>query len=125
MKKHDENSQLEMLEGAKSIGAGAATIALAGAAVGIGNVLSSSIHSVARNPSLAKQLFGYAIGLCSNRSYCIVCPNDGLSDLIRIPIELKFHKASTSFFPALVKKIGGGTQFLNRRMAITIKRLLK
>lgn len=33
----------------------------AGAAVGIGNVLSSSIHSVARNPSLAKQSFGYAI----------------------------------------------------------------
>ncbi|XP_038975658.1 ATP synthase subunit 9, mitochondrial [Phoenix dactylifera] len=50
-----------MLEGAKSIGAGAATIASAGAAVGIGNVLSSSIHSVARNPSLAKQSFGYAI----------------------------------------------------------------
>jgi F0F1-type ATP synthase membrane subunit c/vacuolar-type H+-ATPase subunit K len=38
---------IEMLEGAKSIGVGAATIALAGAAVGIGNVLSSSIHSVA------------------------------------------------------------------------------
>ena len=52
---------LEMLEGAKLIGAGAATIALAGAAVGIGNVFSSLIHSVARNPSLAKQLFGYAI----------------------------------------------------------------
>nr|YP_010437968.1 ATP synthase F0 subunit 9 [Geum urbanum]UTB64301.1 ATP synthase F0 subunit 9 [Geum urbanum] len=50
-----------MLEGAKSIGAGAATIALAGAAIGIGNVFSSLIHSVARNPSLAKQLFGYAI----------------------------------------------------------------
>ena len=50
-----------MLEGAKSMGAGAATIASAGAAIGIGNVLSSSIHSVARNPSLAKQLFGYAI----------------------------------------------------------------
>ncbi|KAK4368644.1 hypothetical protein RND71_012436 [Anisodus tanguticus] len=32
-----------------------------GSAIGIGNVLSSSIHSVARNPSLAKQLFGYAI----------------------------------------------------------------
>ncbi|KAK6772412.1 hypothetical protein RDI58_014305 [Solanum bulbocastanum] len=43
------------------MGAGAATIASAGAAIGIGNVLSSSIHSVARNPSLAKQLFGYAI----------------------------------------------------------------
>ncbi|KAF6169509.1 hypothetical protein GIB67_013209 [Kingdonia uniflora] len=50
-----------MLEGAKLIGAGAATIALAGAAIGIGNVFSSLIHSVARNPSLAKQLFGYAI----------------------------------------------------------------
>ena len=45
-----------MLEGAKSMGAGAATIASAGAAVGIGNVFSSLIHSVARNPSLAKQL---------------------------------------------------------------------
>ena len=50
-----------MLEGAKLMGAGAATIALAGAAIGIGNVFSSLIHSVARNPSLAKQLFGYAI----------------------------------------------------------------
>ncbi|XP_028550405.1 uncharacterized protein LOC114579565 [Dendrobium catenatum] len=37
------------------------TIASAGAAVGIGNVFSSLIHSVARNPSLAKQSFGYAI----------------------------------------------------------------
>ena len=61
VKPDNVNSQLYMLEGAKSIGAGAATIALAGAAVGIGNVLSSSIHSVARNPSLAKQSFGYAI----------------------------------------------------------------
>ncbi|KAH0447861.1 hypothetical protein IEQ34_023295 [Dendrobium chrysotoxum] len=43
------------------MGAGAATIASAGAAVGIGNVFSSLIHSVARNPSLAKQSFGYAI----------------------------------------------------------------
>lgn len=50
-----------MLEGAKSMGAGAATIASAGAAIGIGNVFSSLIHSVARNPSLAKQSFGYAI----------------------------------------------------------------
>ncbi|CAN6460706.1 unnamed protein product [Victoria cruziana] len=50
-----------MLEGAKLIGAGAATIASVGAAIGIGNVLSSSIYSVARNPSLAKQSFGYAI----------------------------------------------------------------
>lgn len=52
-----------MLEGMKLIGAGAATIALAGAAIGIGNVFSSLslIESVTINPSLAKQLFGYAI----------------------------------------------------------------
>ncbi|CAN4115863.1 unnamed protein product [Withania somnifera] len=42
-----------MLEGAKSMGAGVA--------IGIRNVLSSSIHSIAQNPSLAKQLFGYSI----------------------------------------------------------------
>jgi len=36
-------------------------MALAGAAVGIGHVFSPSIHPVARNPSLAKQSFGYAI----------------------------------------------------------------
>ncbi|CAL0324949.1 unnamed protein product [Lupinus luteus] len=50
-----------MLEGAKSMGVGAATIASAGAAVGIGNVFISLIHSVSRNPSLAKHLFGYTI----------------------------------------------------------------
>lgn len=50
-----------MLEGSKSIGAGAAKIASAGAAVGIGNVFSSLIHSVARNPSLSNKLFSYAI----------------------------------------------------------------
>ncbi|KAK7349929.1 hypothetical protein VNO77_07830 [Canavalia gladiata] len=55
------NSWGLMLEGAKSMGVGAATIASVGAAVGIGNVFSSLIHSVARSPSLAKQLFGYAI----------------------------------------------------------------
>jgi F-type H+-transporting ATPase subunit c len=65
-----------MLEGAKLIGAGAATIALAGAAVGIGNVFSSLIHSVARNPSLAKQLFGYAIlGFANNQKFLVIKRN--------------------------------------------------
>ena len=50
-----------MLEGAKLIGAGCATIALAGDGAGIGVVFGSLINSVARNPSLTKQLFGYAI----------------------------------------------------------------
>ncbi|XP_050244533.1 ATP synthase subunit 9, mitochondrial-like [Quercus robur] len=50
-----------MLEGAKSMGAEAATIASAGAVVVIGNLFSSLIHSLAQSSSLAKQLFGYAI----------------------------------------------------------------
>ena len=50
-----------MLDGAKLIGANCATIALAGAGAGIGIVFGSLINSVARNPSLTKQLFGYAI----------------------------------------------------------------
>ena len=41
--------------------AGLATIALAGVGAGIGIVFGSLIHSVSRNPSLSKQLFGYAI----------------------------------------------------------------
>ena len=49
-----------MLEGAKSMGAEAATIASGGAVVGIGNLFSSLIHSMAQNSSLAKELFGYA-----------------------------------------------------------------
>ena len=64
-----------MLEGAKLMGAGAATIASAGAAIGIGNVFSSLIHSVARNPSLAKQSFGYAIlGFALTEAIAILCP---------------------------------------------------
>jgi F-type H+-transporting ATPase subunit c len=50
-----------MADGAKLIGAGCATIALAGAGAGIGIVFGSFINSVARNPSLTKTLFGYAI----------------------------------------------------------------
>ena len=51
----------EMTEAAKLVGAGCATIALAGAGAGIGIVFGSLINAVARNPSLTKQLFGYAI----------------------------------------------------------------
>jgi len=57
----DKNSQPKMLEGAKSMGAEATTIASGGAVVGIGNLFNSLIHSMAQNSSLAKQLFGYAI----------------------------------------------------------------
>ena len=53
---------LEMiLQAAKFIGAGLATIALAGSGVGIGIVFAALITAIARNPSLGKQLFIYAI----------------------------------------------------------------
>jgi F-type H+-transporting ATPase subunit c len=50
-----------MLESAKLIGAGLATIGLAGAGTGIGLVFGALITGVARNPSLKQQLFAYAI----------------------------------------------------------------
>lgn len=50
-----------MLQGAKIIGSGLATIGLAGAGVGIGLVFGSLITATARNPSLRGQLFSYAI----------------------------------------------------------------
>jgi F-type H+-transporting ATPase subunit c len=50
-----------MLQAAKIIGSGLATISLAVTGVGIGIVFGSLMLSVARNPFLTKQLFTYAI----------------------------------------------------------------
>ncbi|CAF0731766.1 unnamed protein product [Didymodactylos carnosus] len=46
---------------AKYIGAGAATVGVAGAGAGIGTVFGSLVVGYARNPSLKQQLFSYAI----------------------------------------------------------------
>merc|ERR1712242_545669 len=46
---------------AKFIGAGAATVGVAGSGAGIGTVFGSLIIGYARNPSLKSQLFSYAI----------------------------------------------------------------
>jgi len=53
--------KLKMVEAAKYIGAGAATIGVAGTGAGIGIVFGSLITGYARNPSLKGQLFTYAI----------------------------------------------------------------
>jgi F-type H+-transporting ATPase subunit c len=50
-----------MLMAAKLIGAGLATIALAGAAVGVGLIFAALIQGTSRNPSLRKELFNTAI----------------------------------------------------------------
>ena len=50
-----------IVQAAKILGSGVATVGLAGAGVGIGLVFGSLIEATARNPSLRPQLFAYAI----------------------------------------------------------------
>ena len=50
-----------LLESEKVIGAGLATIGLAGVGLGIGTVFAALITGAARNPSLINQLFTYAL----------------------------------------------------------------
>jgi F-type H+-transporting ATPase subunit c len=45
-------------EAAKLIGAGLATIALAGVGVGIGNIFGSYVQGALRNPAAAGRVFG-------------------------------------------------------------------
>jgi F-type H+-transporting ATPase subunit c len=51
----------QIIQSSKLIGAGLATISLAGSGVGIGIVFGSLISALARNAALGKQLFIYAI----------------------------------------------------------------
>ena len=55
------NQYFSMLQAAKLIGAGLATIGLAGAGVGIGTVFGALVLGVSRNPSLKDELQQLAI----------------------------------------------------------------
>ena len=50
-----------ILEAGKMIGAGAATVGLAGAGAGIGTVFGALVLGTSRNPSLKDELFKMAI----------------------------------------------------------------
>lgn len=50
-----------LLQSAKCIGAGLATIGLAGAGVGIGSVFGALVTGTSRNPSLKDELFKVAL----------------------------------------------------------------
>jgi F-type H+-transporting ATPase subunit c len=50
-----------ILVGAKSIGAGLATVGLVGAGAGVGIVFGALVFSLARNPSEEQRLFKYAM----------------------------------------------------------------
>jgi len=54
-------AQRDIDQAAKYIGAGAATVGVAGSGAGIGSVFGSLVIGYARNPSLKQQLFSYAI----------------------------------------------------------------
>merc|ERR1712079_5739 len=58
---HTSAPKQDMGSAAKFIGAGAATVGVAGSGAGIGSVFGSLIIGYARNPSLKQQLFSYAI----------------------------------------------------------------
>ncbi len=57
----DVQTAQALVPAAKAIGAGIAVIALAGVGIGIGNIFSSLVTSVARNPSSRDQVFGLGI----------------------------------------------------------------
>merc|ERR1712121_198805 len=58
---HTSVASRDIEQAAKFIGAGAATVGVAGSGAGIGTVFGSLIIGYARNPSLKPQLFSYAI----------------------------------------------------------------
>ncbi|XP_003741721.1 ATP synthase lipid-binding protein, mitochondrial [Galendromus occidentalis] len=58
---HTSSPVRDIDSAAKYIGAGAATVGVAGSGAGIGSVFGSLIIGYARNPSLKQQLFSYAI----------------------------------------------------------------
>jgi len=53
--------QRDIDQAAKYIGAGAATVGVAGSGAGIGSVFGNLVIGYARNPGLKQQLFSYAI----------------------------------------------------------------
>lgn len=50
-----------LIQAAKLIGAGLATISITGAGVGIGVVFAGLLNAYSRNPSVGGQLFQYAL----------------------------------------------------------------
>uniref|UniRef100_A0A1I8JQL2 Malate dehydrogenase, mitochondrial n=1 Tax=Macrostomum lignano TaxID=282301 RepID=A0A1I8JQL2_9PLAT len=58
---HASAARRDIDQAAKYIGAGAATVGVAGSGAGIGNVFGNLVIGYARNPSLKQQLFSYAI----------------------------------------------------------------
>ncbi|XP_041498685.1 ATP synthase F(0) complex subunit C2, mitochondrial-like [Microtus oregoni] len=74
---------------AKFIGAGAATVGVAGSGAGIGTVLGSLIIGYAKNPSLKQPLFSYAIlGFALSEAMGLFCLMVAFLILLAIVMQL-------------------------------------
>ncbi|KAI3668329.1 hypothetical protein L1987_88673 [Smallanthus sonchifolius] len=116
----------DVMEGLKVIGAGTATIALAGAAVGIGKIFSSLIHSVARSPSSSgrtetrKIQVGICLSTCLSTSEHSVQVLRVLSlqpaDIIWLGLAgINNEKKTTKWKQQLTMALGGPRQRPRRR----------
>eukprot|EP00871_Galdieria_phlegrea_P000434 jgi/Galph1/1391/GphlegSOOS_G83.1 len=83
---HDLKEEEEMsgvVEGAKMMGSGMATIGLAGVGAGVGIVFGSLVNAYARNPVLKQQLFGYTIlGFALTEAVGVICVDDEFFDIV-------------------------------------------
>ena len=71
------------LEAAKVIGAGLAVIGVIGSGIGIGNIFSSFIEAVGRNPAARRRsVYNDNVRFCSCGSNCAFCTCDSISDFI-------------------------------------------
>ena len=82
---HTSMVQRDIDSAAKYIGAGAATVGVAGSGAGIGNVFGALVIGYARNPSLKQQLFSYAIlGFALSEAMGLFCLTMGFMILFAL-----------------------------------------
>jgi len=71
---HVSSVMRDIDQAAKYIGAGAATVGVAGSGAGIGSVFGNLVIGYARNPSLKQQLFSYAmLGVALSEAMGLFC----------------------------------------------------
>ena len=82
---HTSVARRDIDSAAKYIGAGAATVGVAGSGAGIGNVFGALVIGYARNPSLKQQLFSYAIlGFALSEAMGLFCLTMGFMILFAL-----------------------------------------
>lgn len=84
-----------MQDAAKLIGAGAATIGVAGSGAGIGTVFGALITGYARNPSLKQQLFTYAIlGFALSEAIALFALMMAFFNFLRLSFSYGFYHSA-------------------------------